>query len=111
MPIPSFNDIGDLPLGVHAATVLEVAERFGAGIDRRTMLMQRLVTIYEIARGTGLLFRFVVFGSFVTEKPEPEDVDVFFLMENSFQPASLTDESRALFDHLQAQAHFGASVF
>jgi hypothetical protein len=52
----------------------------------------------------------VVFGSFVTAKEEPNDVDVFIIMEDSFDPALLTHESQRLFDHTAAQAQFGASV-
>jgi len=56
--------------------------------------------------------RFVVFGSFVTAKEEPNDVDVFLLMEGSFDVSQLTGEAYLLFsDHAVAQAHFGASVF
>src|SRR5439155_12352366 len=62
-------------------------------------------------RGTGCLRRFVIFGSFVTGKAEPNDVDLFVIMEDSFDPASLPGEVRRLFDHLAAQGHFGASVF
>ena len=54
---------------------------------------------------------FVVFGSFVTTKPEPNDVDVFLLMPDSFDADRVTGEARLLFDHAVAQAHFGASVF
>jgi hypothetical protein len=53
----------------------------------------------------------VVFGSFVTAKREPADVDVFLLMEDTFDIRQLTTEARVLFDHAAAQAHFGASVF
>ena len=55
--------------------------------------------------------RFVVFGSFVSAKREPADVDVFLLMEDTFDMGQLTGEARVLFDHAAAQAHFGASVF
>ena len=53
----------------------------------------------------------MVFGSFVTEKLEPNDVDVFLLMEDSYDAGSLTGEVQLLFDHAAAQSHFGASVF
>jgi len=53
----------------------------------------------------------VVFGSFVSAKREPADVDVFLLMEDTFDMGQLTGEARVLFDHAGAQAHFGASVF
>ena len=58
-----------------------------------------------------LLARFVVFGSFISAKREPTDVDVFLLMEDTFAMGQLTGEARVLFDHTAAQAHFGASVF
>lgn len=52
-----------------------------------------------------------MFGSFVTDKAEPNDVDVFLLMEDSFDVASLPGEARLVFDHAAADAHFGASIF
>jgi hypothetical protein len=42
---------------------------------------------------------------------EPNDVDVFMVMEDSFDAAQLSGETAMLFDHAVAQAHFGASVF
>src|SRR5207245_10990744 len=72
---------------------------------------RRLERIYRVAVGTGQLARCVVFGSFVTAKREPADVDVFLLMENTFDIGQLTGEARVLFGHAAAQAHFGASVF
>jgi hypothetical protein len=57
------------------------------------------------------LARFVVFGSFVSAKSEPADVDVFLLMENGFDVGQLGGESRILFEHAASQAYFGASVF
>jgi hypothetical protein len=53
----------------------------------------------------------VVFGSFVTAKPLPNDVDVFLLMEDPFDVSQLTGEARLLFEHAVAQTRFGASVF
>jgi hypothetical protein len=72
---------------------------------------QRLQKIYRVSVGTGKLVRFVVFGSFVSAKREPADVGVFLLMEDTFDMGRLTGETRILFDHAAAQAHFGASVF
>jgi hypothetical protein len=57
------------------------------------------------------LKRFIVFGSFVTAKPEPEDVDVFLIMHDTFDLSQVTGEARLVFDHPTAQAHFGASIF
>jgi hypothetical protein len=72
---------------------------------------QRLERIYRVSTGTSQVARFVVFGSFVTAKREPADVDVFLLTEDTFDMGRLTGEARVLFDHAAAQALFGASVF
>jgi hypothetical protein len=70
--------------GVHRATLSEVLERFGSGSSRRVLVGLRLERIYNVAWATGHLARCVVFGSFVTAKPVPNDVDVFLLMEDTF---------------------------
>jgi hypothetical protein len=111
MHLPPFESSGDLPVGVHTAALSEVTERFGQGSPQRFLMGQRLERIYRIAQSTGQVARFIVFGSFVTSKPEPNDVDVFMLMEDTFDSSQLTSEVSPLFDHNAAQAHFGASVF
>jgi len=60
---------------------------------------------------TGHLKRFIVFGSFVTATPEPNDVDLFLVMDDTFDLSQVTGEARLVFDHPAAQAHFGASIF
>ena len=47
----------------------------------------------------------------MTDKPEPNDVDVFLVMDDSFDGDKLQGESALLFDHAAADVHFGASVF
>ena len=66
---------------------------------------------YQLAASTAQLARFVVFGSFVTAKAEPNDLDVVLIMEDKFDLASVTNEAALVFQHMDAQAHFGASVF
>jgi hypothetical protein len=111
MPLPPFTDNGDLPLGVHRASLREVLDRFGGGSSQRRAVGLRLARVYEIARAVGHLGRFIVFGSFITAAREPNDVDVFLLMEDTFDVSELFGEARLLFDHGAAQAHFGSSVF
>jgi hypothetical protein len=96
---------------VHRATLSAVLVRFGQGARQRRAVADRLRRIYDLASSTGQVARFVVFGSFVTAKPEPNDVDVFLLMEDAFDLASVTGEVALVFLHMQADAHFGASVF
>src|SRR4051812_32309051 len=111
MPLPPFTSTGDLPPGVHQATLAEVRTRFGVGSRQRRVAALRLAWIYRIASGTAHLARFVVFGSYVTDKPDPNDVDVFLLMKDTFDRSQLTGEAWLLFDHASAQNRFGASVF
>jgi len=83
----------------------------GTGTPQRQLVNARLERICRVAFATGFVAKLVVFGSFVTNKPEPNDVDVFLLMEDAFDATPLTGEARILFDHLGANSHFGASVF
>ena len=55
--------------------------------------------------------RFIVYGSFVTDTSQPNDIDVFLVMDDEFDGAKLQGASTLLFDHAAADAHFGASVF
>jgi hypothetical protein len=80
-------------------------------VGRRGALGERLRRLYTLALATGHLARFVVFGSFVTNHPAPNDIDVFLLMEDTFDAGNLRGEVVLLFDHTAAQAYFGASVF
>ena len=80
MPLPALTPVGGLPLGVHRASLREVLDRFGAGSQKRMAVAERLERVYRLAQGTGHVARFVVFGSFVTDKSEPNDVDVFLVM-------------------------------
>jgi len=111
MPLPPFTVQGDLPPGLHRATLRAVLERFGSASPQRMLLGLRLERVYNVAWATGYLARCVVFGSFVTAKPFPNDVDVFLLMEDTFHVAQLAGEAQLLFEHPVAQARFGASVF
>ena len=111
MVLPEFTRSGDLPVGVHAATLEEVLSRFGSGSAQRRLCAGRLGHVYDLARRTGHLHRFVVFGSFVTHKTEPNDIDVILVMDDGFRLESCPQELLGLFDHAVAEARYGASVF
>jgi hypothetical protein len=111
MPLPEFNEVGDLPAGIHSASLEEVIDRFGASTDQRVAVTARLRKIYELALATGALDRLVVFGSYVSDVRDPNDVDIVLVMREEFNPVFCPVESLALFDHRRAQAVLGASVF
>lgn len=111
MTFPQFNENGDLPVGIYKATLQEVLDHFGRQNLQRRKVAQRLVRIYDLAIRTKHLKRFVVFGSFITEKLYPNDVDIFLLMEDEFDPNQVSGESAIIFSNLAAQEYEGASVF
>lgn len=108
---PEFDGDGDLPVGIHQATLAEVSQHFGTGSLRREMIARRLERIHKFAQSTEQLARFVIFGSFVTAKSEPNDVDIFMLMEDTFDSRTVTGEAAIVFDNVAAQNMEGASVF
>ena len=111
MPLPSLNTKGELPEGVHQATMDEVLTQFGGSTPQRQAVTARLQRIFQLARATGKLARLVIFGSYVTSKPDPNDVDVVQVMDDSFDLPACDAETRSLFDHTDAEEEFGASIF
>ena len=108
---PEFNNEGDLPVGIHQATLTEILQHFGTGTEQRKLVGQRLERIFMLVHSTGKVARFIVFGSFVTAKPVPGDVDIFLLMEDSFEVTQVPGEVALVFDQQKAQSVLGASVF
>lgn len=108
---PEFDSNGDLPVGIYRATLIEVIQHFGTRTVQRRLIGQRLERIYNLALSTGQVARFAVFGSFVTAKPAPGDVDIFLIMEDTFDAYQVQGEAAIIFDHLAVQNVEGASVF
>ena len=108
---PAFDNDGDLPVGIHQATLAETLQHFGAGTLQRERVGQQFKRIFKLANSTGQVARFIVFGSFVTAKPAPGDVDIFLLMEDTFDIDRVDGEAALIFDHQEAQNILGASVF
>jgi len=111
MALPNFNNKGELPDGVHQATIEEVISRFGTGTPQREDVTTRLQRIYQLAKSTGKLERLVIFGSYITTKLNPKDVDVVLVFYDDFDLTACDEETRKLFDHGKAEDEFGASVF
>lgn len=77
--IPEFDSEGYLPAGLHLATTEEIDLRFGKESELRQVQMESLGWAIELAKRVGAE-RFVVNGSFVTDKLEPNDVDCVMLL-------------------------------
>jgi predicted nucleotidyltransferase len=54
----------------------------------------RLICVYELASNTSKLKRFIIFGSYVTAKADPNDVDLILIMHDDFTQEECTVEAR-----------------
>jgi len=81
--IPDFRDDGYLPEGLYSATEADVTFRFGSSTPRRRRLILGFRRWLELTRITHAR-RFLVDGSFVTDKGEPNDIDAVVLLADDF---------------------------
>jgi len=109
--LPDFNIDGNLPEGIHRATDDEVLTRFATNTARRQWLGERLRSLLAMARSTGKLERVFLWGSFVTEKPLPNDLDMLLVVADDFSLDSVPPQCTAVFHHALARIHFHADVF
>jgi len=109
--LAAFNSEGDLPAGVHAVGWAEFQERFGIQTPRRVWLLSRLRALIELAQTTGALRRCFIWGSFVTTKPAPRDLDVLLIMADDFEVDRVASPAREIFDATVAKLRFESDVF
>jgi len=109
--LPDFNSVGDLPLGVYRVTLEEAVFRFGDAHPQRQEITRRLSRIYRLAQETGAVQHLLLFGSYVTEKAAPSDIDIVLIMQDNFRVGACSEETKQLFDHEQADRELGASIF
>lgn len=53
----------------------------------------------------------LIFGSYITAKPEPNDIDVVLIFDDNFDLSTCSEEVKKLLSHQHAETEFGASVF
>jgi hypothetical protein len=109
--LPEFNSEGDLPSGVHVTAWKEFHSRFGLATPRRVWLFGRLRAVVELAALTGKLRRIFVWGSFVTAKPAPRDLDILLIMDEDFEVERIAPPAREIFDSTRAKLQFESDVF
>jgi hypothetical protein len=108
--LPPLTAAGLLPLGVHTAPLSEVLAAFGVGNPVRRDLAERLQLVLRLAEETAHLKRAFVWGSFVTIKPEPGDIDVMLVMSDQFRSELCSPSVRNVFDGEAAERLLGATV-
>jgi len=93
--IPDFRDDGYLPEGLHVATDAEITFRFGTHTPRRKRLALRLRRWIELSRAVSAK-QLSVDGSFMTAKPEPNDVDAVVWLPDDFAQRVSSGQSEAI---------------
>ncbi|MCC9603755.1 hypothetical protein LOC67_24660 [Stieleria sp. JC731] len=81
--IPQLRADGYLPEGLHIASEGEVTFRFGSQTPQRKRLALRLRRWIDLSRCIAAR-RLFVGGSFVTAKPNPDDVDAVVWLPEDF---------------------------
>lgn len=74
--IPNFNEDGNLPPGIHKATWEEIETKFGNTVHRKKLLEGLKLGIKALkVVGCSKIY---LDGSFITNKPRPNDYDVCY---------------------------------
>ena len=98
--LPKFNSDGNLPHGVHQASLIEIENRFGEFTisDRRVRLFSKLKQLVKMAKFSGIVKRIIIGGSFVSAKPVPNDVDVVIVIAKDVEIETLAQSQYVLTD-------------
>jgi len=86
--IPPLDDCGNLPPGIHPATLAEVEARFGRASELRRVQMESIRWMIDLAVRAGVE-RVILNGSFVTDTIEPDDVDCVLLVTSELASIKL----------------------
>ena len=108
--LPPLTMDGVLPPGIHIAPSVEVIQRFGGSDGQRNAVTQRLQYIFDVAQRTNQLRRLFLWGSYITDKARPGDVDVFLVMAADFLSELCDTQAQAMFDGERAERELGATV-
>ena len=111
MVLPELTAEGELPPGVHIAGWQEFQSRFCSSSSRRAWLAGRFQALVELAAAGGKLRRVFVWGSFVTSKPAPRDIDILLIMDEDFEAGQMPASAQSVFDSVRARLLFESDVF
>jgi hypothetical protein len=105
--IPELDGRGLLPPGIYATTLGDCVERFGRGSAKRELLGGLLRAVVDAARQYPTIKRVLVWGSFVSAKPEPNDLDYSVVVSVAHGGTVITPEHRRFFVPADARLFYG----
>lgn len=85
--LPEFDEYGFLPEGVWECDLAEFAKRFAVfrRSDRRLILYEKLENLLKEVVATSWIQEVIIDGSFVTDKNEPNDIDIVLVIRFAVQ--------------------------
>jgi predicted nucleotidyltransferase len=96
---------------VSIASVQEIQARFGTSTPRRQFLFQQFQNLFHRLRAVGSVKQVFLFGSFVTGKASPNDIDLLVVMNGAFSTTNLSGQDLDIFQHDLCRIRFDADVF
>ena len=108
--LPAFDETGNLPPGIYRASLEEICTRFCHG-DVREHWGNVLRDVLALAQSTGYLEAAYIFGSFITAKATPADVDLFLVMSGNFSSNTVAGRACLLFDRSRAAMVWGICLY
>ena len=113
MPIPALDQHGLLPAGVHDCAPDEIKTAFGSfqTTDQRPKLFQKLSALIAEVRVARFARCLLIDGSFVTVKPEPNDIDLVLVLPLAHDlTADLPPTQYNLVSKRRVQKRFGFDI-
>ena len=107
MILPELNTDGYLAPGIYLASLDEVLARFGAGSLARERQSNLLRLVVESARKYPTIKRALIWGSFVSAKPEPGDLDYSIVVDIRHRSVTIHPVDARFFVPFDANIHYG----
>lgn len=107
MRLPELNADGYLESGIYLSSLDEVLERFGTGTPARERQGNLLLLIVESARKYSTIKRVLLWGSFVSAKPEPGDLDYSIVVDPRHRSVAIESDDRRFFAPFDANIRYG----
>jgi hypothetical protein len=108
MSLPEFSLEGLLPPGIHAGVLKEVLARFAKKTRPRKKLGVQLAKVVKAALQYRTIKRVLVWGSFVTSKPEPNDLDYSLVVSVEHHRSEIAPSHARFLVPFEAAQFYGA---
>jgi hypothetical protein len=111
--LPAFDADGDLPAGVHTASLAEIENRFGKFIDsdQRVHQFSSVKDLADMAKSSGIVERLFIGGSFITTKSKPNDIDLVIVISKDVDFDSLNPSQMVVADRASLSRVFKGGTF